>query len=125
MRTDELHLELPPRPASAAEARRFVARALGEASPRVREVGILLTSELVTNALLYAQGRIVVEITSAGDRYRVGVRDGSQQEVRPKRVGVEATSGRGLALVEQLAESWGVEMFEGDGKMIWFEVPRP
>ena len=125
MGASELHLELPPRPSSAAEARRFVARALRGATPEHREIGILLASELVTNALLYAQGRIVVEITSSDESVRVGVRDESQQEIRPRHVGPEATSGRGLALVDQLSESWGVQVFQGHGKEIWFELPCP
>jgi anti-sigma regulatory factor (Ser/Thr protein kinase) len=123
MRSDELRLELEPRPASAAQARRFVARALASATPLQREVGILLTSELVTNALLYAHGRIVVRVEQREGTARVTVHDDSRQEVRPRQVTTEATSGRGLALVEQLAGSWGVEPIEGDGKDVWFELP--
>ena len=121
----EQQVELPPRPASAAEARRFVARALRPVDPAVREVGVLLASELVTNALLYAQGRITVRVTARDRVWRVGVYDGSPVVVAPRRVGLEATSGRGLALVEQLASAWGVEVDEQTGKEVWFEVPRP
>jgi anti-sigma regulatory factor (Ser/Thr protein kinase) len=92
--------------------------------PSVREVGVLLASELVTNALLYAQGRITVRVTPAEHAWRVGVRDGSPNPVNPRQVGLEATSGRGLALVQQLATSWGVELDDGRGKEVWFEVPR-
>lgn len=123
MRSDELRLELEPRPTSAAHARRFVARALASATPRQREVGVLLTSELVTNALLYAHGRIVVRIERRGVTARVTVHDDSRQEVRPRQVSSDATSGRGLALVEQLAGAWGVEHIEGDGKDVWFDLP--
>jgi anti-sigma regulatory factor (Ser/Thr protein kinase) len=124
MGVSEQHVELPPRPTSAAEARRFVARALRSVEPAVREVGVLLASELVTNALLYAQGRITVRVTPVEDAWRVAVHDGSPTKVAPRRVGLEATSGRGLALVEQLATSWGVELDDGRGKEVWFEVPR-
>jgi len=118
-------VELSPRPASAREARRFVERALGRADPGSRETGVLLTSELVTNAVLYAQGRITVRVIPRGKAYRVVVTDGNAQEVRPRHVGLEATSGRGLALVEQLAAAWGVKVSPaGDGKEVWFEVPR-
>jgi anti-sigma regulatory factor (Ser/Thr protein kinase) len=119
----EQRVELPPRPASAAEARRFVARALRAVDAGTREIGVLLASELVTNALLYAQGRITVRVTPREHTIRVGVHDGNHVEVRPKRVSVEATSGRGLALVEQLAAAWGVDIIDGDGKEVWFEVP--
>jgi len=125
MGNGEQRVELPPRPTSAAEARRFVARALRSVEPSVREVGVLLASELVTNALLYAQGRITVRVTPVDHAWRVAVHDGSPTDIRPRQVGVEATSGRGLALVEQLSTSWGVERDDGTGKEVWFEVPRP
>lgn len=122
----EHRLDLAPRPASAAEARRFVARVLHGVSADAREIGVLLTSELVTNALLYAQGRITVRVVpgDADDAVRVIVHDGNHQTVEPRRVSAEATSGRGLALVEQLSSSWGVDLVEDDGKEVWFEVPR-
>jgi hypothetical protein len=124
MGTTEQRLDLPPRPTSAAEARRFVAKALKAVDPQVREVGVLLASELVTNALLYAQGRITVRVLPVVDAWRVAVHDGSPTDVRPRQVGLEATSGRGLALVEQLSTSWGVEHDDAHGKEVWFEVPR-
>jgi anti-sigma regulatory factor (Ser/Thr protein kinase) len=124
MGNGEQRLELPSRPTSAAEARRFVAKALKSVEPSVREVSVLLASELVTNALLYAQGRIVVRVAPLEDAWRVTVHDGSPTEVRPRHVGVEATSGRGLALVEQLSTAWGVEHDDEQGKEVWFEVPR-
>ena len=37
---------------------------------------------------------------------------------------ITATSGRGLLLVEQLSQSWGVQSPVGSGKDVWFEVPR-
>jgi serine/threonine-protein kinase RsbW len=120
----EHRLDLAPRPASASEARQFVARALAGLSPDTREIGVLLTSELVTNALLYAQGRITVLVRPGDRAIRVIVQDGSHQEVAPRRVGANATSGRGLALVEQLSSSWGVDLVDDDGKEVWFEVPR-
>lgn len=124
MAGSEQRLELAPRPASAAEARRFVARALGDVSPETREIGVLLASELVTNALLYAQGRITVQVRPGDDAVRVIVCDNTHTDVHPRQVGPQATSGRGLALVEQLSRSWGVELVPDDGKEVWFEVPR-
>ena len=116
-------MQLPSRPASAAEARRFLQRALAGRSARLREVGVLLGSELVTNALLYAPGTIELRVDDAEpDRVRVTVHDQSPEPVAPRRVGIEATSGRGLALVEELAEAWGVELIPDDGKEVWFEL---
>jgi anti-sigma regulatory factor (Ser/Thr protein kinase) len=123
MGAHEVRVELSPRPASAAEARRFVGRALRTLDPKDRDVGILLASELVTNALLYAQGRITLRVTPFDEHVRVSVTDGSHSEVRPRRVNPDATSGRGLALVEQLSTAWGVELITNDGKEVWFELP--
>lgn len=102
----------------------FVARVLQGRSADEREIGVLLTSELVTNALLYAQGRITVRVIDGDGAVRVTVHDAGRQPVAPRRVSTEATSGRGLALVEQLASSWGVDLVEDDGKEVWFEVAR-
>jgi anti-sigma regulatory factor (Ser/Thr protein kinase) len=124
VRSREQRLDLPPRPASAAEARRFVSRAVGPlTSPEHCEVAVLLASELVTNALLYAEGRIRVGVDTDAGRVRVWVRDRSTTPARPKHVGVEATSGRGLALVERLSSAWGVEQVPDEGKEVWFELP--
>lgn len=124
MSPSEHELELPPRPTSAAEARRFVGRALEDAAEPARDVGVLLASELVTNALLYAQGRITVRVLETDEAFRVVVGDGSDRQLRPRQAGPEATSGRGLTLVEQLSTAWGVVHIEDDGKEVWFEVPR-
>lgn len=125
MHGGEHHLELPPRPASAAQARRFVSHALDDADVASREIGVLLTSELVTNAVLYAQGSITISVTAGDHAFRVAVGDDTPSEVQPRQVGIEATSGRGLALVERLSSAWGVDVSsEGDGKEVWFEVPR-
>jgi two-component sensor histidine kinase len=124
VRAREQRLDLPPRPASAAEARRFVGRALQPlTSAEHREIGILLASELVTNALLYAEGRIRVGIAADDARVRITVRDHSNAPARPKQVNIEATSGRGLSLVERLSSAWGVETVPDDGKEVWFELP--
>ena len=120
----EQRVELPPQPASAREARRFVARALRDAAPEAREIGILLVSELVTNALLYAQGRIVLAVAPTASVYRISVHDPLPGTVAPRQVPVTATSGRGLALVDELSESWGVRSPSNSGKDVWFEVPR-
>ena len=120
----EQQVELPPRPDSAAVARRFVAGALEATDDEQREIAVLLTSELVTNALLYAQSPITVRVVQRGSTYRVGVRDDASTDVRPRKVGIDATSGRGLSLVQQLSATWGVDHADGSGKEVWFELPR-
>lgn len=87
-----------------------------------RVVG-LLASEVITNAVQHgpSSGLVDVQVSLAGDRIRVSVRDESRR--RPVRLAPEplALSGRGVLLVDRLASAWGVEP-EGDGKSVWFEV---
>lgn len=118
---------LTPAPESAAQARRFVAGALEALGARAsRDVGVLLTSELVTNALLYAQSPVVVRVGASGapaGSVRIEVSDESAHPVRERNAGLDATSGRGLSIVKKLATRWGVDEIPGDGKTVWFEVP--
>ncbi len=120
----EQRLELPAQPASARRARRFVGELLHEqGADSVSDVCVLLTSELVTNAVLYAQSDIEVSVHLSPDGVRVAVCDASSVPPVRRLVGTEATSGRGLALVEALSSAWGVDTSRnGAGKEVWFQV---
>lgn len=86
------------------------------------EVAELLTSELVTNALVHTEHGAVVKATVADSRLRVEVRDFVDAPPTPNEPDVDdGTHGRGLVLVEGLADSWGVRS-QGLGKMVWFEL---
>jgi anti-sigma regulatory factor (Ser/Thr protein kinase) len=124
MRDTVDRMELPSRPSSAAAARRFVDRALRRLGAPAPEVGTLLASEIVTNAVLYSDGRIVIEVEPIGDVIRVSVADESPRPVRAREVPVDATSGRGIGIVSALARAWGVEDRGDRGKLVWFEVAR-
>ncbi|MFI9272329.1 ATP-binding protein [Kitasatospora sp. NPDC052896] len=90
--------------------------------PQLADTAELLVSELVTNALLHTASGAVLEAALGADRrLRVEVRDTSGRLPRPRRPGDTATSGRGLVLVEALADAWGVQS-GGDGKTTWFEL---
>ncbi len=82
---------------------------------------MLLTSELVTNALLHGTGRIRLGVEVSAVTVRVEVGDDDPRHPRlPEQLG-GAESGRGILLVDGLASSWGVQ--DGDpGKTVWFEV---
>ncbi|WP_052390968.1 ATP-binding protein [Streptomyces sp. NRRL B-24484] len=84
-------------------------------------------SEVVSNALLHAGGPCTVRLAWVNDRLHVTVTDNSPR--RPEQAFVDlAESGRGLALVEDLAKAWGWYP-EGAGKVVWFDIaadrPRP
>jgi anti-sigma regulatory factor (Ser/Thr protein kinase) len=121
-------LQLPPQPTSPGEARRFVGDVLrghGLDAHEVVEAALLLTSELVTNAVLYAAGTIDVDVDIDLRGVRVEVGDHSAEPPSPRDASPEETSGRGLHLVDAMARAWGVESQRDDGKVVWFELDVP
>jgi anti-sigma regulatory factor (Ser/Thr protein kinase) len=119
----ESRTTLSPEAESAAMARAFVTETLLLwGAERMLESATLLTSELVTNAVLYAGSDIHLVVRQAGRRIRVEVRDGNPQVPVRRFPTEESVSGRGLALVEALAAAWGVDPVPDDGKTVWFEV---
>ncbi|MBT2442725.1 SpoIIE family protein phosphatase [Streptomyces sp. ISL-36] len=110
-------------PDAVMHARRYVKRTL-----RTWGVGteaddvMLIVSELVTNALVHTQGPVRFDLTLTGDRLRVAVSDSSPRTpVRAASLDWEATGGRGMLLVEAMAETWGSVPLSG-GKQVWGEV---
>ncbi|MBW3555932.1 MAG: PAS domain S-box protein [Actinobacteria bacterium] len=113
---------LPPEPASAGRARRFVSEVLGEWHLEVMtEVASLLVSEVVTNAVLHAGTEVTVQLRRSPEDVRVEVADGSTQSATRRHYDREASTGRGLALVEALSDDWGVDA-DGSGKTVWFAM---
>jgi anti-sigma regulatory factor (Ser/Thr protein kinase) len=107
-------------PASSHAARNFVGATLDRwGRGDLVEVAVLLTSELVTNAIVHAGSDLVVSVRRGGDRARVAVHD--QEITPPRRREPGLDGGRGLALVEALAGSWGT-FPHGEGKAVWFEL---
>jgi anti-sigma regulatory factor (Ser/Thr protein kinase) len=105
------------------EARRALRELLRHwGGPGQSEVAELLTSELVTNALVHTEEGAVLTATVGPRALRVEVRDfvGHGRQPRP-RAPRESTNGRGLVLVESLADDWGVRPCEV-GKSVWFEL---
>ena len=105
------------------EARRAVRELLrGWGKPGRSETAELLTSELVTNALVHTDDDAVLTATVSPSGLRVEVRDGAAGRPRPGApTPDEGTHGRGLILVESLADTWGVRA-QGGGKVVWFEL---
>jgi DNA-binding NarL/FixJ family response regulator len=112
-------------PRSAGEARRFVAKTLEDwqLGPLLDTV-TLLTSELVTNAIVHAGSEVDVVVRLTGEAARVEVTDRSAAPPEPRVAGESDSSGRGLALVEALARRWGTRRLASGGKTVWFEIAR-
>ncbi|MFC4030802.1 ATP-binding protein [Streptomyces polygonati] len=117
----EVHLT--SRPESASTARRLslsVVRLWG--LPQLADTVELLVSELVGNAVRHTGARTFgLRMHRRRGWVRVEVRDPSRSlpclmPVRPM-----DTSGRGLFLVDKLADRWGVDL-QARGKTTWFEL---
>jgi serine phosphatase RsbU (regulator of sigma subunit)/anti-sigma regulatory factor (Ser/Thr protein kinase) len=111
--------------ASVAQARRVVAEFLTEQGlAAVSDVAVLLTSEVVTNAVLHAQTAVGLRVSAVADRLRVEVTDGHPGRPVRRDARTDASSGRGLLLLDRLAAGWDVRRTP-DGKLVWFELDLP
>jgi anti-sigma regulatory factor (Ser/Thr protein kinase) len=120
----ELHLPAVPSAVSIARAQVAGASALGAFDGYVLA---LLTSELVSNAVLHAgmasTQDIVVKV-AGGDSLRVEVLDeGPGFDPGDRRTFGDANGGLGLRFVDQLAARWGTEREDGH-HTVWFELDR-
>ncbi|MDQ4096849.1 MAG: ATP-binding protein [Actinomycetota bacterium] len=82
----------------------------------------LLTSEVVTNAIVHTDSSPEVVVRVADEQVRVEVHDGSSAVPVVKRPKPFDPTGRGMTIVDRLARAWGVEHVPA-GKRVWFEVP--
>jgi GAF domain-containing protein/anti-sigma regulatory factor (Ser/Thr protein kinase) len=115
-----LHLE--PVVESTPVARHWVAAHLRDLPDEVTGCAALLTSELVTNAVLHAATPLCITLHLLPGRIRVDVADGNPSFPSIKEYGKDAATGRGLTLFNTLASNWGVQAVDG-GKIVWFELP--
>ncbi|MEU1276837.1 SpoIIE family protein phosphatase [Streptomyces sp. NPDC005805] len=116
-------------PERIAAARRQVRELLHDwADAEQVDSAVLMVSEMVTNVLVHTDGTALlaaeVDHADSARRLRVEVTDGSDDLPHRRRPGEMASSGRGLVLMEMLADAWGVDP-RGEGKSIWFELYEP
>jgi anti-sigma regulatory factor (Ser/Thr protein kinase) len=113
---------LPPDPISAREARQVLEAALRRwGDEDTLEVAVLLTTELVTNAIVHAGTDFALKVTTDRGVLRVEVSDFSHDPPQLVEVDHLGEHGRGLHLVDALSASWGVD-WQSDGKAVWFEL---
>ena len=117
----ERQADLDPVPASVGLARSLVRDSLAGFDGDARDVALLLTSELVTNAILHARTTVQLGVLVDGDRALVCVADRLPESpaLSPRAHSHDRPGGRGLALVEDLADTWGTTTYTG-GKTVWF-----
>ncbi|WP_052366742.1 SpoIIE family protein phosphatase [Paraoerskovia marina] len=117
--------DLPDRLDSAGRARRWVDDLLDSCEvphSRRRDV-MLLTSEVVTNALQHGSPPVHLRIRIDDHMIRLEVEDSSTDNPVIREPGLYDAGGRGMQLVDRFATSWGVDLHE-NGKQVWFEIPR-
>jgi anti-sigma regulatory factor (Ser/Thr protein kinase) len=116
----EQHQTFGPDPTNVASARQFVGGTLAGWGLDPDDV-CLLTSEVVTNAVLHAGTDFTVTVKCGDERVRVEVIDLNSRLPLVNQAPTDATTGRGLGVVEGLAQAWGVDS-NPPRKTVWFEL---
>jgi anti-sigma regulatory factor (Ser/Thr protein kinase) len=106
-------------PESLAGARHFVRDLLSDQPREIVEAAELMTSELATNSVRHAHSDFELAIHLSHDEIRVEVSDHGQGQPVPRTPTPLDQSGRGLQIVQALAEDWGV-IPSSNGKIVWF-----
>jgi anti-sigma regulatory factor (Ser/Thr protein kinase) len=78
----------------------------------------LVATELVANVVRHAHTTMDLTLGLRDNRICLAVKDGSRRLPRPKDPTVAEAGGRGLHLVRELTDGWGVHTFSG-GKVVW------
>ncbi|WP_432485012.1 SpoIIE family protein phosphatase [Kineococcus esterisolvens] len=121
---EEAALPLPADVRAVAQSRAFLRTALTawNAGELLDEAELVL-SELVTNALVHTDSAtgVLLRYDRTARRLTINVQDRSTRHPRERHAGADALGGRGLGIVETVADDWGVSE-EGDGKTVWAEL---
>ncbi|GAA3068175.1 ATP-binding protein [Streptosporangium carneum] len=122
-------ISLPGLECSVSTARRYVADLLMKAGYIEVDDAVLLVSEAVTNAVAHTDsgkpgGVVTVEVTET-DPSMVCIEvidDGSPGVPVPRRPADDSLGGRGLWLVDEIAESWGFRPVERGRSAVWMQI---
>lgn len=120
---DDAELVLPPAPGSVRSARRFVLARCRQLvlDSRIVEDVVLLTSEVVTNAIIHGRSEVRLRVLAAPGRLRIEVADENSRHPQLPGEDADALDGRGVRILDALAARWGVRD-ERYGKTVWFEL---
>jgi anti-sigma regulatory factor (Ser/Thr protein kinase) len=91
--------------------------------PHDRDDAALLVTELVANVVDHVRGEatLTLELSVSDTWLRIGVVDGSSIRPVVQELSHERPRGRGMRMVEAIADRWGAEDHRG-GKRVWFEM---
>ncbi|GAA0924988.1 ATP-binding protein [Nonomuraea longicatena] len=123
-----LTLALPQSPESIGKARRVV-RGVLTARGWPEELvasAVLVVCELVTNAVVHGLPPVGLRVQVVSGFVAGRVTDRSSERPILAAADVEAEGGRGLAIVQAMADRWGTYPLPGsEGKAVWFEFRGP
>ncbi|MEU8797129.1 ATP-binding protein [Spirillospora sp. NPDC048819] len=85
----------------------------------------LIVSELLTNAIAASRGMVTMRLLMDSETLTIEVTDASPSRPRRKRATANDIGGRGLQIIEFLAESWGDRPSPDGGKVVWARCPLP
>jgi CheY-like chemotaxis protein/anti-sigma regulatory factor (Ser/Thr protein kinase) len=112
--------------ADVRTARRFVEQRLADwGYGDVIDDAVLITSELVTNAVTHAQSGCELRLVLGDGAVRIDVVDNGNGMPDPLVATPGDEHGRGLLLVSVLSKAWGVEVLDAGQKVVWAEVAVP
>ena len=118
--TREAAVQLSSDVSSLGAGRRFVARMLrswGVEEARIEPV-MLVANELVANAIVHARSAPSLRLEASGSALLLRVTDASPDLPVARKATLDGHGGRGLLLVETLADRWGIDA-SSSGKTVW------
>jgi anti-sigma regulatory factor (Ser/Thr protein kinase) len=118
-----------PVPSEVSACRRFVRSALAEVETEpggddLVQLLLLMASELATNAVLHGRTDFTVRVRVDPADVCIEVSDGNTRMPQPCLTPADATTGRGLAIIDASGLDWGAERHAG-GKTVWVRARRP
>jgi anti-sigma regulatory factor (Ser/Thr protein kinase) len=120
----EVSWDLPDDPEFAGKVRRMIAETLTSwAMPHLSEDTSLIVSELYANALLHGRPPISLSLRAEGHTLRGEITDHGRMRTPTDHTGIYDEHGRGLTIVDALADNWGVAPTRNrPGTTIWFRL---
>jgi anti-sigma regulatory factor (Ser/Thr protein kinase) len=113
----------PGVPDSVPTARHFVTDAIGDIPREISERAALMVSELATNAIKHGGTDFELRVERTPDELYIEIADSGGGSPTVRRALPQDSSGRGLHIVEALADKWGVRPANsGPGKTVWFTL---
>ena len=118
-----------PVPSEVSACRRFVRSALAEVETEpggddLVQLLLLMASELATNAVLHGRTDFTVRVRVDPSDVCIEVSDANTRMPQPCLTPADATTGRGLAIIDASGLDWGAERHAG-GKTVWVRAHRP